>query len=124
VARPIDIAYSIKKNALLVTWEDGQIDTFEVPYLRGWCPCASCQGHGSVAAYHEAPEGIRIEGMGEVGAYALGIRFSDGHDSGIYTWTWLAKISERAEPAGPKHGAFEGGVYRPSGADSAPENPA
>lgn len=121
--RPVDIAHSGKRNALLVTWDDGATDELPVPYLRGWCPCAACQGHGSAAAYHEPPDGIRIQGMGEVGAYALGIRFSDGHDSGIYSWDWLQKISPRAEPTGLKHGAFVSGVYRPEGAGGSAENP-
>jgi DUF971 family protein len=113
VVQPRDIAHSPTRNLLQVTWSDGTIDELAAPYLRAWCPCASCQGHGNVAAYHRADDDVRIEALTEIGAYALGIRFSDGHDSGIYTWEWLEKISPSRPPAGPKRGSFVAGHYRP-----------
>lgn len=109
--KPVDIAHSTSRNELQVTWDDGRVSTLPVPYLRSWCPCASCQGHGNEVKYLDAPANTSIAGLFEIGAYALGIRFGDGHDDGIYTWEWLWKISPEAPPAGPKRGRFEGGVY-------------
>jgi len=113
--RPIDIAHSKSRNEVVVTWEGGVASTYSAPYLRSWCPCASCQGHGNEVKYLGAPGETQIVKLFEIGAYALGIRYQDGHDDGIYTWEWLWKISPEAEPVGPKRGRFEGGVYIPSG---------
>lgn len=111
MARPSDIAHSPRANTLLVTWPDGFASTYPVPYLRGWCPCAACQGHSTRVAHRPAPDSTTIAALWEVGAYALGIRFADGHDEGIYTWDWLRKIAFESPPRGPKLGAFEGGRY-------------
>lgn len=114
MSRPTDIAHSLGNNALTITWDDGVTSTLPVPYLRSWCPCAACQGHGTRIAYRPAPATITIAELWEVGAYALGVRFSDGHDDGIYSWTYLGKIAYESPPRGPKTGAFESGVYVPA----------
>ena len=111
--RPVDIAHSKSRNEMMVTWEDGRTSTYSAPYLRSWCPCAACQGHGNEVKYLGAAGDTTIIKLFEIGAYALGIRYHDGHDDGIYTWEWLWKISPEAPPAGPKRGRFEGGVYIP-----------
>jgi DUF971 family protein len=111
--KPVDIAHSTSRNELAVTWDDGTVSTLPVPYLRSWCPCAGCQGHGNEVKYLNAPDDTTIDGLFEIGAYALGIRYQDGHDAGIYTWEWLQKISPQSHPTGFKHGRFEGGVYQP-----------
>lgn len=110
---PTDIAHSIGRNALLVTWDDGGTSELPIPYLRSWCPCAQCQGHGDVVRRLEVAPDITAVGLYEMGAYALGIRFSDGHDAGIYAWTWLRQLSYEAEPLGPKHGRYRGGRFEP-----------
>ncbi len=51
--------------------------------------------------------------MAEAGSYALHLRFSDGHDTGIYTWTWLRQIAPESPPLGEKRGRFAGGEFRP-----------
>lgn len=111
--KPVDIAHSRKRNAVIVTWESGVESTFGVPYLRGWCPCAACQGHGNTTTFSAEYDSVTVESLHEIGAYALGIRFSDGHDAGIFTWEWLHSISEEAPPKGLKRGSFTGGHYSP-----------
>jgi DUF971 family protein len=46
-----------------------------------------------------------------MGAYALAIRFSDGHDAGIFSWTWLRQLSPQTEPVGLKRGSFRAGTF-------------
>lgn len=113
MSRPIDVAHSPSANTLTITWDDGSSSSYPVPYLRAWCPCAVCQGHTNRVAFRRAPDSTSIAKLWEVGAYALGVRFDDGHNDGIYTWEWLRKISYESPPAGPKHGVFERGEYRP-----------
>ena len=110
---PVDVAHAPAANTLTITWEDGQVSTYPVPVLRGWCPCANCQGHSSTTAYREAPGDVGIEAMWEVGAYAVQIRFSDGHDTGIFRWSYLWSIADEHPPLGPKRGRFVAGSYLP-----------
>ena len=111
MARPSDVAFSPRDNALTVTWPDGFVSTYPVEYLRGWCPCAVCQGHGTRSAWREPAEGVRVTKLWEVGAYALGLTYNDGHDDGLYTWDWLRAIAYESPPVGRKLGAFDNGVY-------------
>ena len=90
---PVDIAHHVKEAVLEVTWEDGAVSRLAAGLLRGWCPCATCQGHTPGIRFHEPPAGVTIAELHEVGAYALGIRFSDGHDNGIYTWPHLRWVA-------------------------------
>ena len=109
--RPLDILHDSTARTLTVTWEDGERSTYEIHYLRGWCPCATCQGHSNVVRYQACDENIALESMWEVGAYAVGLRFSDGHDKGIFHWRWLRAIRPAAPPRGLKTGQFIGERY-------------
>jgi DUF971 family protein len=111
VPLPVDVALSRSQGVLSIEWEDGVVSRLPIPYLRGWCPCAGCQGHGTVVEFHEADPSLGIELMAEAGAYALHLRFSDGHDSGIYTWTWLRQIAPETAPEGYKRGRFGAGRF-------------
>ena len=111
VPQPVDVVLSRSQAQLSIEWEDGVVSRLPIDYLRGWCPCAACQGHGTVVEFHPAGPGLGIEHMSEAGAYALHIRFSDGHDSGIYTWTWLRQISPESPPLGLKSGRFTAGRF-------------
>jgi DUF971 family protein len=93
---PLDIAHHVREDALELTWEDGLSARLPGPLLRGWCPCATCQGHSPGLRFHD-PGPVTIAGLAEVGAYALNIRFSDGHDTGIYSWEYLRKIDPQLQ---------------------------
>jgi DUF971 family protein len=111
VARPSDVAHDPRNNTLTIAWPDGFRSCYPVAYLRAWCPCAGCQGHSTRVAYREPPADARAADLWEVGAYALGIKYADGHDAGIYTWDWLRSIAFESRPVGRKLGAFDSGVY-------------
>jgi DUF971 family protein len=112
VALPTDIEHSVGGNTLRITWDDGIVSTLPIPYLRAWCPCAACQGHGVEVRFQEnVGDDVRASELHEIGAYALGIRFSDGHDSGLFSWTWLRQICPTSEPLGLKRGSFTAGRF-------------
>jgi DUF971 family protein len=113
VPEPVDVVHSRGQRTLTITWDDGERSTLPIHYLRGWCPCAACQGHGPVVRFADHPEDLKIDLLAESGAYALHIRFSDGHDSGIYSWTWLRTIAPESPPHGLKRGIYGGGHFRP-----------
>lgn len=93
---PVDVAHLVRDNALEIAWDDGATTRLTAAQLRGWCPCATCQGHQPGLRFREPPAGVTLAELHEIGAYALGIRFSDGHDSGIYTWSHLRRVAELA----------------------------
>lgn len=81
----------IRDGSLRVRWTDGHESAYGLRYLRGYCPCASCQGHG-VGQHFLPNEAPRITAIDEVGNYALGISFVGGHNTGIYTFEWLRRL--------------------------------
>jgi DUF971 family protein len=111
MSSPVDVAHSVSRNLLVVTWDDGVISELPLAYLRSWCPCAGCQGHGTVVHRLEVSDDVRAAEIHEIGAYALAIRFSDGHDAGIYSWSWLRALAPENEPVGLKRGEFRDGCF-------------
>jgi len=84
-----------------VTWADGQTMAYPHEILRGYCPCAGCQGHsGSIKFQTGGNEELReIE---RVGNYALSFTWGDSHSSGIYTFRYLRALGEMLAAQGPE----------------------
>jgi DUF971 family protein len=76
-----------------ISWADHQ--THRIPHriLRGYCPCAGCQGHGGTTRFHDAGD-PELRDIGQVGNYALELGWGDGHSTGIYTFAFLRRLSE------------------------------
>lgn len=110
---PVDVAYVRAERLLRVTWDDDFVADLPAEYLRAWCPCAACQGHAATIRYRPTGDRQAVEAMWQVGAYAIGLKFTDGHDSGVYTWQWLRQIAPGTPPLGLKTGAFHKGNYTP-----------
>jgi DUF971 family protein len=81
-----------ERAALRLTWTDGHVGEYPYTYLRGWCPCAMCQGHSGGITFHEAAGPVSIETIQVVGNYALSFGFSDGHGTGIYRFDFLRQM--------------------------------
>jgi len=78
---------------LRLTWDDGHAAEFEYDYLRGYCPCAKCQGHGTSEVTFRPPEkSVEPLDIRPVGNYAVSIQWSDAHDTGIYRFDFLRQI--------------------------------
>lgn len=81
-----------------ITWADGHVGVLPHRVLRGFCPCAHCQGHGGetrfVAGGNE--EILEIE---QVGNYAFALVWGDRHATGIYTFRYLRALCQCAECA-------------------------
>lgn len=87
---------------LQIAWSDGPSRFYTVKELRDACPCATCREKRNAAADAPAalftilkPEEARpltIAGMEPVGNYAYSIAFSDGHDTGIFTFELLREL--------------------------------
>jgi DUF971 family protein len=86
------------ERALQIAWSDGLEARLELVKLRAECMCARCvdeiTGQRIVDEDGIDPD-IAIRDMQLVGNYALKIGWSDGHDTGLYTWRHLRELSER-----------------------------
>ena len=81
-----------------LTWSDGHHAELDYDYVRGFCPCAMCQGHGSnEVVYHPPRRPVTPETMEPVGNYGISIVWSDRHATGIYRFDFLRRISDYSQ---------------------------
>jgi DUF971 family protein len=87
-------------QALRITWSDGRACSYNAAALRRVCPCAQCVNEftGERMLRPEAvPDTLTIENVEIVGRYALNFRWSDGHQTGIYSFRLLRELCEQQE---------------------------
>jgi DUF971 family protein len=79
-----------------IHWADGMVGKIPHEILRGYCPCAGCQGHSGTI--HFVPGGnLELREIQRVGNYALQMVWGDMHDSGLYSFRYLRSLSELVE---------------------------
>lgn len=81
-----------------ITWADGHTCNYRAAELRCVCPCAQCVNEwtGQRTLKPETiSEDLTINDLSLVGRYALNFRWSDGHETGIYSFRYLREICER-----------------------------
>jgi DUF971 family protein len=83
-------------SVVRILWNDDQLSHYPFEYLRGWCPCAACQGHGAERHFVEV-NNPQLASVAMVGNYALNPKWTDGHETGIYSFEYLRELSERFE---------------------------
>src|SRR5262245_25609247 len=102
--RKLDIK---KDRGLTVEWADGSTSYYTVAYLRRMSPSADMRelrdamAKNPLTVLPAAPAGagpVTILDAAMRGNYALWIRFSDGHDTGIYSWEYLREIDPARQP--------------------------
>lgn len=76
-----------------VSWQDAVTSRIPHRVLRGYCPCAQCQGHHGTTRFVEGGN-HELREISRVGSYALGLTWGDGHSGGIYTFTYLRKLGD------------------------------
>lgn len=80
-------AVDLTPARLRLQWPDG-VAELAADGLRAVCRCGGCRS-GALAA----PTEVHLVDAVPVGRYALNLVFSDGHDRGIYPWSWLRELS-------------------------------
>lgn len=92
--------FQIDEKHLGITWTDQKESKLDVIELRKKCPCASCvdehTGQRMLKPESISPN-IRPVEINSVGRYACVISFSDGHNTGIYSFKYLRKLSNIVE---------------------------
>jgi len=106
-SQPAQVDVSLTEGVDIV-WKDGHASHYYVRALRAACPCATCVDlHGSGKRHEPAttnsaaapallpifkPTGSTLTAVKPVGRYALNFIFSDGHNTGIFTWEYLREL--------------------------------
>jgi ATP-binding protein involved in chromosome partitioning len=95
LAEPTEIRKLSGGTGLKITWSDGNVSQSEAYVLRESCLCAACRHEltGEILIPpNSIPKTITLQKIELIGNYALGILFSDGHSTGIYTFEHLRKL--------------------------------
>ena len=90
---PEAITIHAKSRVLELVWADGT--RYRVPFelMRVYSPSAEVAGHGpGQEVLQTGKREVQITAMNAVGNYAVQPRFSDGHESGIFTWEYLRHL--------------------------------
>ena len=90
---PSKINLNKAKTVLTVTFDDIDYD-LSSEYLRVYSPSAEVVGHGpGQETLQIGKEGVTITNIQSTGNYAIVLFFSDGHDTGIYSWSHLQNLA-------------------------------
>lgn len=101
---PTNIVVHQQSKVLELTYGNG--NTYHLPFefLRVVSPSAEVQGHGpGQETLQTGKREVLIANIEPVGHYALKPSFSDGHDSGLYTWDFLHFLCENHEQLWQEH---------------------
>ncbi len=95
---PTEIKLRRNSRVLAITWEDGAAFELSFEYLRVHSPSAEVRGPGpGQEKLQVGKENVQITNIEPVGHYAVKLVFDDGHDTGLYSWTYLRELSDRQE---------------------------
>ena len=87
-----------KSRVMEITFSDGR--SFRLPYelLRVYSPSAEVRGHGpGQEVLQSGKRAVEIRSLEPVGSYAVQPQFSDGHNTGIYSWDYLYELGENQD---------------------------
>lgn len=98
MAKPTNINLHQKSRILEIEYEDGVVHRLPCEYLRVYSPSAEVTGHGPGQEVLQLnKEEVTIDAIEAQGNYALKLVFDDKHDTGLYTWDYLAELGENYE---------------------------
>ena len=95
---PSELRLNTDKDKLEVSFDDGQEFALSAEYLRVMSPSAEVQGHSpdqrvTVGGKRQ----VKVTNLEPVGNYAVRISFDDGHDTGLFSWTYLHELGREHE---------------------------
>jgi DUF971 family protein len=97
-AQPTSVTVHQASRVLEIGFDDGQV--FKIPFelMRVYSPSAEVMGHGpGQEVLQTGKRGVGIQEVEPVGHYALQPTFTDGHQSGIFTWDYLYHLGANAD---------------------------
>jgi len=87
----------VSDTHLRISWADKKVCDYDAARLRRACPCAQCVNEwtGERTLKPEViPDEVEFKDVSIVGRYALNFRWSDGHETGIYSFQYLRDLCE------------------------------
>ncbi len=98
-----------KEAVLIVEWQDGEINSIPLSWLRANCPCATCrtlreekkETSDLLELSSKPPPSAEVTDLESVGGYAFRFTWRDGHNTGIFSFSWL--YERRLEATGNSH---------------------
>ena len=95
---PTEIKLHQKSRTLEIAFADGSRFNLPCEFLRVYSPSAEVRGHGPGQEVLQVGKiNAEITGIEPVGTYAVNLAFTDGHNSGIYSWDYLYDLGTHQE---------------------------
>ena len=92
---PIEINLQQKSKLLHIVFNDCTECKLSCEFLRVYSPSAEVQGHHpSQAVLQIGKENVNIVKISPVGQYAIKLHFTDGHDTGLFSWPYLYNLAK------------------------------
>ena len=102
---PANIRVRNDDGILELVWPEESVSEIPFRAIRQDCRCAACINEFTgeqILDRESVPESIRPEDVSIAGNYALKIRWSDSHDSGLFTWDHLRQLADRLNSTKPE----------------------
>lgn len=94
----LPVSIKVIESKLKIVWDDKSESVIKLANLRRFCPCALCDKEKSGQSSSYIPiysaEELSIKSIKPLGNYAIGISWADEHNTGIYDYNYLIKLSE------------------------------
>ncbi len=95
IPQPTEIALHQASRLVEVAFSDGAVFRLPCEFLRVYSPSAEVRGHGSGHdVLQVGKREVQIAAIEPVGTYAVRLVFSDGHDTGLYSWEYLYHLGK------------------------------
>jgi DUF971 family protein len=95
--QPVEIKIRTASRLFEVQFDDGSRYELTFEYLRVFSPSAEVKGHGGgEGILQTGKENVCITAAEPIGNYAVRLRFDDGHDTGLYSWSLLHELGRDA----------------------------
>jgi len=95
---PTEIRLSKDRRALRVRFDDGVDHSLPAEYLRVLSPSAEVQGHNPEQRVTvPGKRNVAITAVDPVGNYAVRLTFDDGHNTGLFSWSYLRTLGDEQE---------------------------
>lgn len=92
-AVPVEITVHTQSRTLDIAFDDGAVFALPFELLRVYSPSAEVRGHGpGQEVLQTGKRDVALTALEPVGNYAVQPHFSDGHNTGIYTWSYLYSL--------------------------------
>jgi len=93
---PTELRVNSNRDALNISFDNSEKFHLPAEYLRVESPSAEVQGHSpKQRRYLPGKRNVKITRLEPVGHYAVRVIFDDGHDSGLYTWSYLRELGRQ-----------------------------